>query len=115
MLLPRCFWTEEPVQKGLCMNLQTSYWKNFAFNFQKTRTVLTKFVVCWFLYFPYLAVKKKGFSPLKLKDFGLNGLDTMFFVLLQDQKKLVEQPDQVLMTPFIVLHALVFVPHETQF
>jgi len=90
MLLPRCFWTEEPVQTGLCMNLQTSYWKNFAFDFQKIRTVLTKFVVCWFLYFPYLTVKKKGFPPLKLKDFGLNGLDTMFFVLLQDQKKLVE-------------------------
>ena len=85
-----CFWTEEPVQTGLCMNLQTSYWKNFAFDFQKIRTVLAKFVVCWFLYFPYLTVKKKGFPPLKLKDFGLNGLDTMYFVLLHHQQKLVE-------------------------
>jgi|TARA_B110000037_G_scaffold124937_1_gene142311 hypothetical protein len=90
MLLPRCFWPEEPVQKGLSINLQTSYWKSFALEFQKIRAVLTKFVIYWFLYFPYLTVKKKGFPPPKLKDFGFNGLDTMFFVFLQDQKKLVQ-------------------------
>ena len=31
-----------------------------------------------------LRFPKKGFPPQKIKDLGLNGLDTMFFVSLQD-------------------------------
>jgi|TARA_B110000046_G_scaffold106504_1_gene113911 hypothetical protein len=72
------------------MSLQISHWKTFVLDFQKIRAVLTKFVICWFLSFPYLTVKKKGFPPLKIKDIDLNGLGTMFFVFLQDQKKLVQ-------------------------